>query len=85
MVSVYVKAKDVRSAREVVRCHGSQGRRVVEHDAHHVCQGGGRRGAKELFASMSAGEECHTMDDDDQGAVQRGGFHRHEGTVQLDA
>jgi hypothetical protein len=26
----------------------------------------GRRGAKELFATMSAGEECHTMDDDDQ-------------------
>jgi hypothetical protein len=45
----------------------------------------GRRGAKELFATMQAGEEYHTMDNDDQGAVQRGGFHRHEGTVQSDA
>jgi hypothetical protein len=57
----------------------------VERDAHHVRQGGRRHGVKEVFATMPASEECHTMDDDEQGAVQRGGFHRHEGTVQPDA
>jgi len=79
------KAGDVRSAREVF--DAMEARDVVSWNAMLTAyvRTADVVAAKELFATMPAGEERHTMDDNDQGAVQRGGFHRHEGTVQPDA
>jgi hypothetical protein len=86
MVSVYVKARDVRSAREVVRRHGSQGR-VVSWNAMLTTY----VRAADVVERRTCSRQCRPVKNVIpwttmiRALSNAGDFTAHEGTVQSDA